>query len=80
MRQGMKVGITYMDGNSEFLTVEQTDVVVFVGRLPNKHIRTIPWTAIKYIDIDLNDQPRIEQVEVVPPKQVEKKPLELVKG
>jgi len=66
----MRVDITYRDGTQESLTVEQTDVVVFVGRLPNKHIRTIPWTAIKHIDIDLNDQPRIVTPPPVPaPKE-----------
>ena len=77
MRQGMKVAITYLDGITDVLTVEQTDVVVFVGRLPNKHIRTIPWTAIKYIDIDLNDQPRIATAVVEPKKETPK--LALVK-
>ena len=74
----MKVDITYMDATQESLTVEQTDIVVFVGRLPNKHIRTIPWTAIKHIDIDLNDQPRIAVPVEAPPKKVTPK-LELVK-
>ena len=79
MRQGMKVAITYLDGTQEYLTVEQTDVVVFVGRLPNKHIRTVPWTAIKYIDIDLNDQPRIATAAVVEQKPEAPKKLKLVK-
>ncbi len=74
----MKVAITYLDGITDVLTVEQTDLVVFVGRLPNKHIRTIPWTAIKHIDIDLNDQPRIATAVVVEPKKETPK-LALVK-
>ena len=69
MKQGMKVSVTYLDGNIEELTVEQTDVVVFVGRMASKHIKTIPWTAIKWIEIDLNDQPRIAQAVAVPPEQ-----------
>ena len=79
MKQGMKVSITYLDGNAEDMLVEQTDAIVFVGRMPSKHIKTIPWTAIKHIEIDLNDQPRIQQAEVpaMPPKNSPK--LELVK-